>query len=62
MNKPEKDYDCDCGICGFCNGLRKPFPKQPPGTHKWQHEETGYCTDMPIGECPGPRWFRVADK
>jgi hypothetical protein len=58
----KKSYDCDCGVCSICNGTRKPFPPQPPGTKKWQHEDTGYTTDMPIGENPGKRWYPISDK
>jgi hypothetical protein len=28
--------DCDCGICGICDGTKKPLPPQKEGTHKWQ--------------------------
>jgi hypothetical protein len=54
-------YDCDCGVCGICNGLRRPFPPQKPGTHKWQHEDTGRCVDFKAGENPGKRWYRISD-
>ena len=54
-------YDCDCGICSVCNGLRKPLPKQKQGTHKWQHEDTGRLVDMPYGKNPGHRWYRISD-
>lgn len=55
-------YDCDCGICGVCNGTRKPLPPQKEGTHKWQHEETGRLVDIPHGENPGHGYFVLSDK
>ena len=29
------------------------------GLVEWQHEDTGRTTEMPIGEDPGRRWFRI---
>lgn len=54
-------YDCDCGICGICNGISKPLPPQEPGTHKWQHEDTGELIDLPDNEIPDEKWHRLAD-
>ncbi len=28
---------------------------------RWQHEDTGRMTELPIGKNPGPRWFQIPD-
>jgi len=27
---------------------------------RWQHDETGQLTELPLGQEPGPRWFAVS--
>lgn len=48
----EKKYDCDCGICSFCNGGKLPPPlppeKQTCGT--CEYEDVDY-NKAPCREC-----------
>ena len=31
-------------------------------TQRWQHEETGRTVDMPGGQIPGPRWYKMPNQ
>ena len=41
--------------------LQAIMEKDARKTNKWQHEDTGRLVDMPVGENPGRRWYRVPE-